>query len=282
MHSSTLLRSAAISLVTGLLVFGVANAMHHEGDGLAKAISADLRGDDRARDAFRHPAETLRFFGIKPTMTVGEYGPGGGWYTRILAPWISAQGQYVAINADVEKYHAGAPAERNAERKLFPTRFPERVTEWTGVDAARVSAVEIDEAPDWAGKLDAFLIFRSLHGLSRKNLADETAKHAFTLLKPGGVVGVVQHRAKEDAAWDYSRGHNGYLKQSEVIALFESAGFDLVMESEINANADDSANWDGGVWSLPPTLRHGDTDRARYESIGESDRMTLLFRKPAG
>ncbi|MEL7023260.1 MAG: hypothetical protein AAGL69_05895 [Pseudomonadota bacterium] len=270
------------TLVVGLLTLGSsANAMHHEGDGLAKAVSAELRDGDKPRDQFRHPAETLKFFGIKPTMTVGEYGPGGGWYTRILAPWISKSGTYVAINADVEKYHAGAPAERNAERKLFPETFPGKVAEWTGVDASSIAAVEIDEAPDWEGKLDAFLIFRSLHGLSRKNLADETAKHAYTLLKAGGIVGVVQHRAKEDAPWDYTRGHNGYLKQSEVIALFESAGFELMLESEINANPNDTADWDGGVWSLPPTLRHGDEDRDTYEAVGESDRMTLVFRKPA-
>ncbi len=269
-----------LGLTALTLMFGTAWAMHHEGDGLAKAIAADYREADRARDEYRHPMETLKFFGIKPGMTVGEYGPGGGWYTRILAPWISASGTYVAVNADVEKYHAGASAERNAERKKFPQTFPGQVAEWTGLAADAIAAVEIDEAPEWEGKLDAFLIFRSLHGLSRKNLADETAKHAYNLLKPGGVVGVVQHRAKESAAWDYTRGHNGYLKQSEVIALFESAGFDLVLESEINANASDSADWEGGVWSLPPTFRHGDKDRAKYAAVGESDRMTLLFRKP--
>ncbi|MEL7312321.1 MAG: hypothetical protein AAFN07_12465 [Pseudomonadota bacterium] len=281
MQRNYLMLSLAASILSFSLCHSTAIAMHHEGDGLKAAISADLRDGDSARDAYRHPAETLKFFGIKPTMTVGEYGPGGGWYTRILAPWIAKQGTYVAINADVEKYHAGAPAERNAERKQFPQTFPGKVAEWTGLDADAVAAVEIDEAPDWQGKLDAFLIFRSLHGLSRKNLADETAKHAYGLLKPGGIVGVVQHRAKEDAPWDYTRGHNGYLKQSEVIALFESAGFELVLESEINANPKDSANWDGGVWSLPPTLRHGDEDRETYEAVGESDRMTLVFRKPA-
>ena len=276
-------RIAIASIATGLIAIGSllpATAMHHKGDGLEEALAADYRADDRARDEFRHPRETLKFFGIKPTMTVGEYGPGGGWYTRVLAPWLAENGTYVAINADVETYYAGSTPERNAERKRFPETFPGRVAEWTGIDQNRFHAVEIDEAPDWAGKLDAFLMFRSLHGLARENLADDALAHAYALLKPGGLFGIVQHRAPEDAAYDYTRGHNGYLKQSEVIALFESEGFELVLESDINGNEADSADWDGGVWSLPPTLRHGDKDRARYEAVGESDRMTLLFRKP--
>ena len=158
--------------------------------------------------------------------------------------------------------------------------FPGRVAEWTGVDAERVHAVEIDEAPDWQGKPDAVLTFRGMHGLAREDLADETIAHFYGLLKPGGLVGVVQHRASEDAPYDYPRGHNGYLKQSEVIAMFESEGFELVKDADINANPKDTADHDGGVWSLPPTLRHGDKDKNRYLAIGESDRMTLVFRKP--
>ena len=134
---------------------------------------------------FRHPRETLKFFGIKPTMTVGEYGPGGGWYTRVLAPWLAENGTYVAINADVETYYAGSTAERNAERKRFPETFPGRVAEWTGIDQDRFHAVEIDEAPDWAGKLDAFLMFRSLHGLARENLADDALAHAYGAAEAG-------------------------------------------------------------------------------------------------
>ncbi len=257
-----------------------ADAAHHGSKPIKDVLAADYREADRGRDGYRHPAETLEFFGITQDMTVGEYGPGGGWYTRVIAPFVSGKGTYVAINADVESYHAGADAERNAQRKLFPQNFPGRVAEWTGIDAASVAAVEVDEAPDWAGKLDAIVTFRGLHGLARKDLTDETIAHFYGLLKPGGVVGVVQHRAKEDAAYDYTRGHFGYLKQSEVIAMFESEGFELAASSEINANEKDSANWEKGVWTLPPTLTLGDTDKAKYEAIGESDRMTLKFVKP--
>jgi predicted methyltransferase len=276
MHRVTLL-----TLALALLPVAPAVATHHETTDLGKVLAAEYRDDDRARDEYRHPAETLAFFGITPDMAVGEYGPGGGWYTRVLAPWIAPAGTYVGINADVERYMANADAERQARAKAFPKTFPGRAAEWTDVDATRVHAVEIDEAPDWQGKLDAVLTFRGLHGLAREDLTDETIAHFYGLLKPGGIVGVVQHRAREDAPYDYSRGHNGYLKQSEVIAMFESEGFELVKTSEINANPKDMANHDGGVWSLPPTLTHGDTDRERYVAIGESDRMTLVFRKPA-
>lgn len=269
------------ALALTLLAVAPADADGHDSMGIGDLLTADYREEDRARDQYRHPAETLAFFGLTKDMVVGEYGPGGGWYTRVLAPWVTPAGTYVGINADVERYMANASPERQARAKAFPETFPDRVAEWTGVDAARVHAVEIDEAPDWQGKFDALLTFRGLHGLAREDLADETIAHFYGLLKPGGIVGVVQHRAREDAPYDYTRGHNGYLKQSEVIAMFESEGFELVKTSEINANAMDMANHDGGVWALPPTLRNGDTDRERYIAVGESDRMTLVFRKPA-
>lgn len=269
----------ALALI--LLPVAPSDADNHGSTGIGELLAADYREEDRGRDQYRHPAETLAFFGLTPDMVIGEYGPGGGWYTRVLAPWVAPAGTYVGINADVERYMANASPERQARAKAFPETFPSRVAEWTGVDAARVHALEVDEAPDWQGKLDAVLTFRGLHGLAREDLADETIAHFYGLLKPGGIVGVVQHRADEDAPHDYTRGHNGYLKQSEVIAMFESEGFELVKTSEINANPMDSANHDSGVWALPPTLRNGDTDRERYLAVGESDRMTLVFRKPA-
>ncbi|MEL7297393.1 MAG: methyltransferase domain-containing protein [Pseudomonadota bacterium] len=266
-----------------LATLNLAQAAHHEEKAMsAKVIlSADYRAKDSARDAYRHPAETLRFFGLKPDMTVAEYGPGGGWYTRILAPYLADKGVYIGVGADVERYHAGADAERNAKRKLFPETFPGRVEEWTGVSGDNILAVEVDEAPESvAGTVDAVLTFRGFHGLARKNMTDETLKHFYSMLKPGGVVGIVQHRAPEDDAYAATRGHRGYLKQSEVIAMFEMNGFELVSTSEINANPKDSADWEKGVWTLPPTLTRGDEDKDKYLAIGESDRMTLLFRKP--
>ena len=266
-----------------LLIAAPAFSGHHEEKAMKPAdiLTAAYRADDSARDQYRHPAETLRFFGLKPDMTIAEYGPGGGWYTRILAPYVAAKGTYIGLGADVEKYHAGQDPERNARRKQFPETFPGRVTEWTGVSGDNIQAFEVDEAPALKESVDAIVTFRGFHGLSRKNLADETLKHFYGMLKPGGIVGIVQHRAPEDDAWEDTRGHRGYLKQSEVIALFEMSGFELVRQSEINANPKDSADWEKGVWTLPPTLTLGDEDKDKYLAIGESDRMTMVFKKPS-
>lgn len=271
--------------ITGSALVGshAAVAAHHEDDAMTTAMTqvlgASYRDDDRARDQYRHPAQTLAFFGLKPTMAVGEYGPGGGWYTRVLAPMIAPNGTYVALHADIERYNAGEPAERTAQRKQSVANFAGKISGATGVAADKIDSFELDDTEAMNGSLDAIVMFRGLHGLARKDLADETLAHFYRLLRDGGMVGIVQHRASEDAPYDYTRGHNGYLKQSEVIAMFESEGFALVKTSEVNANEKDSANWDGGVWSLPPTLRHGDTDKDKYLAVGESDRMTLVFRK---
>lgn len=248
---------------------------------LTAILAADIRDDDRARDQYRNPGETLAFFGLKPDMKIGEYGPGGGWYTRILALMLAESGTYVAVGADVEKYFAGADEERIARAKAFPETFPGRAAEFTGLSEDLFTAVEIDEVPEaHAGTFDAVVMFRSLHGLWSREMADGTVADMYGMLKPGGVVGVVQHRAKEDAPYAYVQGRNGYLKQSQVISLFKSQGFELVKTSEINANPNDTADHEGGVWTLPPRLRYGDENREEYLAIGESDRMTLLFRKP--
>ncbi len=270
--------SAAVSASALLAACGAADA---ESVTLDDVLAAEIRADDSARDVYRRPKETLAFFGVEPTMTVGEYGPGGGWYTRVLAPWVAETGTYVAITADVELFGVTDP-EALANAKAWPTAFPAQAAEWTGVDAASLVAIESDEPTDAvAGELDAILVFRGMHGLVRREIADSVIADFYDLLKPGGVVGVVQHRASEDAPRDYVNGTNGYLKQSEVIALYESEGFDFVGDSDLNANPNDPANHEGGVWTLPPTLRYGDENRAEYEAIGESNRMTLLFRKPA-
>ncbi|WOE76035.1 class I SAM-dependent methyltransferase [Alterisphingorhabdus coralli] len=246
---------------------------------LEAALAAPARDDDRARDTYRHPAETLAFFQVKPDQTVVEYAPGGGWYTRLLAPYISASGRYIAVNGDTDGRTFSDRA-REARSKSWPERFPDIVAEWTGIDAEKVLAFESDEAPeDIVGTVDRVLIFRSIHGLLNGNRADAELRALRTLLKDDGMVGVVQHRAKADAPYDVSSGTRGYVKQNYVVKLFELNGFELVDSSEINANPNDPADWEGGVWTLPPILRYGDEDRERYLAIGESDRMTLLFRK---
>ncbi|MEM0986007.1 MAG: hypothetical protein AAGJ32_07155 [Pseudomonadota bacterium] len=250
---------------------------------LAEVLASDIRTEDAPRDIHRRPLETLTFFGITPDMTVAEYAPGGGWYTRVLAPYMAGTGRYLAANHDIDAYLTGddVDPERFASAKAFPETFPGRVNEWTGLDPALVTAFEIDEAPEAiAGTVDALLVFRSMHGLTRRGIEDDMAAHAFALLKPGGTLGLVQHRAKADAPDDYADGSNGYLRQADVIANFEAAGFTLIGTSEVNANAKDTADYEGGVWTLPPVLRGGEETRATYEPIGESDRMTLKFRKP--
>lgn len=278
-------QATALFAATAFSLFALPafSASHNEGKSvsLSDVLASDIRDDDRARDVYRHPAETLEFFGITPDMVIGEYSPGGGWYTRVLAPYVSETGTYVAVNTDVDLYMAGADADRMAAAKAFPETFPKNVEEWTGIPAENITAYEIDEAPEGAAEsLDAILVFRALHGLTSREMVDSTLGDAWDLLKPGGIVGVVQHRAKEDAPRDYAQGAKGYLKQSEVIAIFESEGFEFVKSSEINANANDPADHEGGVWTLPPVLRFGDENKEEYEAIGESDRMTLLFRKP--
>ncbi len=149
-----------------------------------------------------------------------------------------------------------------------------------GVEADAVAAYEVDEVPeDMQGRVDRVLIFRSMHGLWNGNAADSTLKAVRGMLKDGGMVGVVQHRAPADASFADVNPARGYMRQDDVVKLFELHGFELAESSEINANSKDPANWEGGVWTLPPVLRYGDQDRARYVAIGESDRMTLLFKK---
>ncbi|MEM1133294.1 MAG: hypothetical protein AAGH53_10180 [Pseudomonadota bacterium] len=246
---------------------------------LDTAMAAPVRDKDRARDQYRHPVETLAFFQVTPEQTVVEYAPGGGWYTRLLAPYIGQSGRYIAINADTEGRSFRNRASE-ARAKGWTENFPERVAEWTGMEAEKVLAFESDEVPeDIAGTIDRVLIFRSIHGLLNGNRADSELRAIHAMLSDDGMVGVVQHRAKADAPHAVSSGPRGYVKQDYVVKLFELNGFELVDSSEINANPKDPANWEGGVWTLPPILRFGDEDRERYLAIGESDRMTLLFRK---
>ena len=269
-----MLTAAVAALVASPLA-----ADNHAAD-LETVLAADMRDDDRARDQYRNPAETLEFFQVAPDMTVAEYGPGGGWYTRVLAPYLHSSGKYIAFDQDSDGRTYNSRAQE-ARAKGWTERFKADVAEMTGVEADSVTAFEIDEMPeDLAGTVDRVLIFRSMHGLNMGNAADDVLKAARTMLKDDGMVGVVQHRAPEGASYDdYGARQRGYMRKQDVVAIFAANGFELAGESEINANPNDPANWEGGVWTLPPVLRYGDQDRAKYEAIGESDRMTLLFRK---
>ncbi|MGB7407347.1 MAG: hypothetical protein WA908_02485 [Pontixanthobacter sp.] len=271
---------AALTLATPALADNHSEgAMAMEARSLSAVLTDAKRSEEAVRDQYRNPAETLAFFQVEPNMNVVEYGPGGGWYSKVLAPYIAPSGQYMAMNGDSDGREYRDRAQQAASMG-WSESFPERVQEWTGVPATMVTAFESDEIPeDVAGQVDRVLVFRSLHGMRNSSTADREIKAMRDLLKDGGMVGVVQHRAPEDASYDMSKGTRGYLKQSDVIKMFELQGFELADTSEINANPRDDANWEGGVWTLPPVLRYGDQDRAKYEAIGESDRMTLLFRK---
>ena len=278
------MRFFVFSLVSTLLLMaGCATtdlpAREASGDfaGLADAIAHERRGDDAARDAFRHPDATLRFFDVQPNHTVAEYAPGGGWYTKILAPYVAENGRYVAVSFTGEQ--TGIP--RLVELLAgFEASYASRVEQMSGVPAATISAYHTNAIPEEAhGTVDRILIPRMVHNLLRWNIANEELRGLRKLLKDDGLVGIVQHRAKADSPWAYGDGSKGYLREADVIALMAVNGFVLVGKSEINANPKDTADYEAGVWTLPPSLRLGDEDKAKYEAIGESDRATLLFAK---
>ena len=239
-----------------------------------RAITAAV-GDSRrtpanvARDQFRHPAETLAFFGIRPDMTVVDVLPGSGWYSEILAPMLQEKGRYIA---------AAAPAGRGRDATMAmiagdPARYGKVVV--TSFDPKTPSTI----APP--GTADAVLIFREVHNfLAPDGTIDGRAfADCYAALKPGGVLGIEEHRLPEDRPAG-QEGKSGYVKPSTVIRLATAAGFTLAGKSEVNANPKDHADYPGGVWTLPPSLQLKDQDRDRYLAIGESDRMTLKFVKP--
>ncbi|MEZ4373403.1 MAG: hypothetical protein R3B07_21450 [Polyangiaceae bacterium] len=243
------------------------------------ALKAVLKGGHRMpghpeRDASRHPAETLAFFGLKPGMKVLEYGPGEGWYTEVLAPTLAASGMLYVTSGDP----AGPRTVRGTMYAQRTDRFLKKAPELYG----KVQPIIVDsKAPDLKldGQLDMVLVIRGMHGWHRDGQVDQWLQQIFKSLKKGGVLGVVQHRAKADANPDEST-KQGYLPEAFVIERAQAAGFKLSKKSEINANPKDTTEHPEGVWTLPPTLRLGDKDRDEYTAIGESDRMTLRFVKP--
>ncbi len=272
---------AVLALATSM----PATAKHHEkGDAmhssetLAAIVAHERRGDDKARDKYRNPAETLTFFGVKPTDTVVEYVPGGGWYSKILAPYVAEKGKYIGLTFAPDPLPFGDEAKERI--RGFPTKFPNDVAGWTGMPAEKFSAYTADQVPEETmGTADFVIIPRMMHNLMRWNLADSEIKVMRGMLKDGGTLGIVQHRAKDDAPFSFADGNKGYLHTAAVVNFMEAHGFELVKQSEINANPKDTADYPKGVWTLPPRYAEGDVDKAKYAAIGESDRMTLLFRK---
>jgi predicted methyltransferase len=259
--ASTLILMCATPVAAGLAVFNPA---------IVAAVADPHRAEaNRLRDKYRHPVETLSFFGVKPDQTLVEYSPGGGWYTEILAPLLHQQGHYIGLAGDTPK------AQANLTKLLTGGG-----ARYTGATAASIDFAtgKSNVAP---GSADVVLTFRNVHNLifAGPQTAPRVFAAFFTMLKPGGTLGVVDHRLPEgrDSALEQS---SGYLKPSTVMKLATAAGFRLVAESQINANPKDKADYPNGVWTLPPTLTEGEKNRARYLAIGESDRMTLKFVKP--
>ena len=236
---------------------------------LAAAVAAPTRTPANVlRDRYRNPGPTLAFFGVKPTDTVVELIPGGGWYTEILSPYLAKRGTYYAAGG-FERGLNGVKALQTKDAAAYArvrlAAFPAKPGEPAVAD----------------GSADVVLTFRNVHNLKFQGADKAQAAFAemYRMLKPGGTLGIVEHRLPE-ARDSSAEEKSGYLKTSTVVALATGAGFRLTGQSEINANPRDTADYPEGVWTLPPNYRLKDVDRARYEAIGESDRMTLRFVKP--
>ena len=230
--------------------------------------SEDRTPKNMLRDSARNPVETLSFFGIKSDMVVVELSPGGGWYTEILANYIHYPGTLIAAHwskdSDIAYFRRGRA---NFEKKISEKPM-----------YGRVEIVDLDSELADADTVDAVLTFRNLHNWLGPNM-DKIFLNTYKALKPGGVFGIVEHRAKPGTSMEVMK-KSGYVTEAHALEIARKHGFELVAKSEINANPKDTADHPKGVWTLPPVYRLKDKDREKYSAIGESDRMTLLFKKP--
>ncbi|HEV7608626.1 MAG TPA: hypothetical protein VGO61_14875 [Steroidobacteraceae bacterium] len=245
----------------------------------AAAIEVVLAGahrsaENRARDAYRHPLDTLLFFGITPGMTVVEVWPGAdGWYTEILAPLLAAHGKLYAAQVPAAPDNAFV----TGNLKSFAEKLAARPEVYGKVEVTALGPGSDSIAPP--GSADMVVTFRNVHNWMSLEFAPQAFAAMFRALKPGGILGVVEHRGDPAKPQD-PRAVSGYLNEEYAIKLIEAAGFELVSRSEINANPRDTKDYEQGVWTLPPSYRLGNRERAKYQAIGESDRFTLKFRKP--
>jgi len=256
---------------------------------LAEILAAQPE-EVQARYEYRHPQETLEFFGIEPGMTVVEALPGGGWYTKILLPYLGPDGRVIGADYALEMFPLFGffSDEQIEKKKTWVEDWSAQAEGWTGEDGAAVSAFVLGSLPeDMKATADAMLFIRALHNLARfedeGGFLSAALADAYAVLKPGGVVGVVQHEARPDMPDEWAGGSAGYLKRAFVINAFEQAGFELAGESDVNANPADQPTAEDVVWRLPPTLATSREDpelREELQAVGESNRMTLLFRKP--
>ena len=254
------------------------------------AVLAAQPDIDQARYAYRHPRETLQFFGIEPGMTVVDTLPGDVWYAGILLDFLGPSGKVIGASYSPEMWTKfGEYSPDPKETATWPADFVAKWEARRGADDAAVAAIQYGSVPpEVSGTVDAVLMVRAIHHFMRLESSDGYLTQALAdvnaMLKPGGIVGVVAHRAPEGSSDAWAVGEAGYVKQSAVIAAFQKAGFELVEASEINANPQDRPTEKDVVWRLPPTLATSEKDpelKAQMQAIGESDRMTLKFRKPS-
>jgi predicted methyltransferase len=262
--------SLAAALATGSVFAGSSTSA------IKEAVADPARAKQSTRDEYRHPVETLKFFGLKEDMTVVEIWPGGGWYTSILNPVLKDKGQLIGAH-----FHMHDKAPRYYKRSL--EGFNKKIANDALYEGIMVTefhpTMALDVAP--TGSADMVLTFRNLHNwymADGDKGVENSFKAFYKALKKGGVLGVVDHRMPEHLNQEENK-RSGYMKQSYTIKMAEKAGFKLVASSEINANKKDTAEHPRGVWTLPPRLALGDEDKAKYQAIGESDRMTLKFVK---
>ncbi len=267
-------------LLTSLLIFGTTLPVLARPEVLSTVTlqtvlqSSERSEKNRARDLYRHPAETLAFFGLRPKMTVIELWPGGGWYTEILAPLLAKKGHLIVTNFD--------PKSTDQDTATSVEKFNQKLAARPEV-FGKVQVVTVNPPEQitlgQANSADMVLTFRNIHNWIIGGFESKVYAAAYRVLKKGGILGVEEHRAQPDT--DAQKIANyGYVPEAYVIAAIEKAGFKFVGKSEINANPKDTKDYLGGVWTLPPTLSQGEKDQQKYLAIGESDRMTLKFVKP--
>jgi predicted methyltransferase len=271
---ATAMRQFHAVLLAAVCLLPAAAAVAAGGTTSTAALDQSIHGAQRSpkfvgRDSARHPAEVLTFFGVRPDATVVEVWPGGGYWSEILAPYLRTSGTYyvaVPSAADSEK-----------EAAFFRHRVAAEPALFSHLTVTELGAGHTDIAPP--ASADVVLTFRNLHNWMYDGNADEMFAAFYRALKPGGILGIEEHRGRTDKPQD-PKAEDGYVRQDYTIALAKKAGFELVGSSEVNANPKDTKEWPKGVWTLPPTFALGDTDRAKYAAIGEADNFELKFRKP--
>ena len=269
-------RLAAAATASALLVAACAATSSRQttAAALTGILAADYRSEEnRARDRYRHPKETLLFFGIRPEMSVLEVWPEPGWYTEVIAPLVRDKGKYYAavIAADPESKHISQRLETYAHK------LAERPDLYGRVSVVSFPADGSDAVPP--ASVDMVVTFRNIHNWMSRGTTAQAFATMYRALRPGGVLGVVEHRGNPAVAQD-PKAKSGYVNEDYAIRLIEAQGFRLVAKSQVNANPKDTRDYEQGVWTLPPTYRLGDKDRDKYAAIGESDRFTLRFVKP--